>query len=50
MAVPELENATVAGSKDTAAAMVVKNGPVHISEQDDRLYRHITLPNHMQVC
>lgn len=32
---------------DTAA--VVDNGSLQISEQDDRLYRHITLPNKMQV-
>lgn len=32
---------------DTGA--VVDNGPLTISEQDDRLYRHITLPNNMQV-
>lgn len=28
---------------------VVDSGSVQISEQDDRLYRHITLPNKMQV-
>ena len=32
---------------DTRA--VVDNGQLEISEQDDRLYRHITLPNKMQV-
>lgn len=28
---------------------VVDSGSLQISEQDDRLYRHITLPNKMQV-
>lgn len=28
---------------------VVVNDPLQISEQDDREYRHITLPNKMQV-
>lgn len=32
---------------DTEA--VQDNGSLKISEQDDRLYRHITLPNKMQV-
>eukprot|EP00903_Cladosiphon_okamuranus_P017869 g16444.t1 len=30
-------------------AEVKENGPVQISEQDERKYRHITLPNKMQV-
>lgn len=30
-------------------AWVVDNGPVQVSEQDDRLYRHITLSNQMQA-
>ncbi len=32
-----------------SAGKVVDNGPLQISEQDDRKYRHITLPNKMQV-
>lgn len=32
-----------------AETAVVDNGVVHVSEQDDRSYRHITLPNQMQV-
>lgn len=32
-----------------AMASVVDNGPLLLSEKDDRLYRHITLENEMQV-
>lgn len=46
--------AVVAGENQLGSAMgvgneVVVNDPLQISEQDDREYRHITLPNKMQV-
>lgn len=38
-----------AEGQQAAMDKVVNNGPVQISEQDDRKYRHITLENQMQV-
>lgn len=42
------EVAENAGGRERGA-LVVDNGPVQVSEQDDRAYRHITLPNQMQA-
>eukprot|EP00752_Nemacystus_decipiens_P002074 g1985.t1 len=42
--------ATLGGEKREASTRtVVEGGPLQISEQDDRKYRHVTLPNKMQV-
>lgn len=35
--------------EEARTGMVVESGPLQISEQDDRKYRHLTLPNRMQV-
>ena len=41
---------TTAGEEQPGSTGEVKeSGPLEISEQDDRKYRHITLPNKMQV-
>lgn len=36
------------GETETEGVVII-NDPLQISEQDDREYRHITLPNDMQV-
>lgn len=39
----------VGAEQEARTGMVVESGPLQISEQDDREYRHLTLPNEMQV-